>query len=662
MVAVPAFLALAAGLHLSAAAQLPQGSGLTKRPMTYEDVVTLEAPSDPRISPDGSLVVFGVRERDGAEDAFNEDLYLVSTSEGRVRRLTYHPKRDAFARWRPDGQSVAFLSGRGERTQIYLLPADGGEARPLTEHDTDIASFQWSPDGESIYFVAPVPREAEEGEPKVDEVIVVDREYPYAHIWRVDLATEAVEQVSAGEYHVVDAELSPDGARFALIVRPSPKIADVMAQEVYLLPAVGGELERLTDNDYAEGTPRWSPDGSRVAYLSEADGNPVAGPSRIHMRSVSGEGEPRVLARGFDGYIRDYRWSPDGQSFVFYADHRVNRHIYRVRAGDGEQPTRLTEGDGLHGSFTLDWSGRAMAYLHENPENPPDVWWKPAPDEPSQRLTQLNPQSAPWALGKVETIRWRSTDGMEIEGLLVYPVNYEPGRTYPTILEVHGGPEGAYTRGFIARYGSFPHIYAAAGYLTLMPNFRGSSNYGAAFAQANKGDVGGGDFRDCMTGLDYLIERGLADPNRLVIKGWSYGGYMSGWAIGHTDRFAVTAYGAGLSNAVSYYGTADIQFSRENLHGGTPYTNRERWMEMSPLSYVQNVSTPALIFHGENDARVPLSQSKEFYLGLRKRGVPAQLVIYPNQPHGLRVPSYQLDKMRREFDWIEKYIKAKDVT
>ena len=210
----------------------------------------------------------------------------------------------------------------------------------------------------------------------------------------------------------------------------------------------------------------------------------------------------------------------------------------------------------------------------------------------------------------------------------------------------------------MASYGEVPHIYAARGYASFFPNFRGSSNYGAEFASANVGDLGGGDYQDIMTGVDYLIERGIADPARLVIKGYSYGGYMAGWIIGHTDRFKAAVFGAGLSNAISYYSQGDIQYQRETLHQGTPWHNNQNMIERSPVFYLQNAKTPSLIYQGEKDERVPLPQSLETYMGLKKAGVATQLVIYPREGHGLREPKHQLDKMRREMEWIEKYIQG----
>jgi dipeptidyl aminopeptidase/acylaminoacyl peptidase len=226
---------------------------------------------------------------------------------------------------------------------------------------------------------------------------------------------------------------------------------------------------------------------------------------------------------------------------------------------------------------------------------------------------------------------------------------------------IHGGPEGAYTKGFNASWSAFPQVYAGAGYVVFMPNFRGSSNYGAKFAQANAKLMGKVDYEDILSGVDHLIKLGVADESRLAVAGWSYGGYMSAWIIGHTNRFKCAAYGAGLSNAVSYWGTADIVHQRERLHGGTPWEARKMFDEQSPLSYLTNVKTPALIFHGEKDDRVPLGQSLEAYRTLKRLGVKTQLVVYPDQGHGLTVPSYQLDKMRREFEWIEKYLAGNSV-
>ncbi|MBK8313301.1 MAG: S9 family peptidase [Acidobacteria bacterium] len=313
----------------------------------------------------------------------------------------------------------------------------------------------------------------------------------------------------------------------------------------------------------------------------------------------------------------------------------------------------------MSSDFSMTADGMTIVYIHENPRMPAEVVYLSSRVMIPVLITRLNPQIEPVALGQVETIRWKSSDGALIEGLLYYPIGYQTGNRYPLITYIHGGPEGAYTRGLNSSWMAFPQIYAGRGYAVFMPNFRGSSNYGARFAQANARLAGKIDYDDIVTGIDDLIKKGLADSERLAIAGWSYGGYLSALMIGKTNRFKCAVYGAGLSNAVSYWGTADIVSQRERLHGGVPWEARKSYEDQSPLTWLRNAKTPALIFHGEKDERVPLGQSQETYRTLKRLGVNTQLIIYPNEGHVLTVPSYQLDKMRREFNWIDKFIGAR---
>jgi dipeptidyl aminopeptidase/acylaminoacyl peptidase len=414
------------------------------------------------------------------------------------------------------------------------------------------------------------------------------------------------------------------------------------------------QSRQITGGGGAENQPRFSPDGRWISYLARADGDFNAGPERIHIVSVKG-GEPMVLGKNFDGYISSYRWTFDSQRVIFLAALGVNAHLYTMHIGD-QSPTLMTRNDGVTTGFSMTNDGMNIAYVHESPRMPTEVALLNARNMIPILLTRLNPQVESLTLGQVEAIKWKSNDGTEVEGLLVYPVGYQTGKRYPLLTYIHGGPEGAYTKSFNATWSAFPQIYAGNGYAVFMPNFRGSSNYGAKFAQSNARLVGKIDYEDILSGIDHLIKLGIADENRLAIAGWSYGGYMSGWIIGHTNRFKCAAYGAGLSNAVSYWGTADIVHQRERLHGGVPWEARKMFDEQSPLTFLTNVKTPTLIFHGERDERVPPGQSQETYRTLKRLGVTTQLVIYPDQGHGLTVPSYQMDKMRREFAWIEKYL------
>ncbi len=641
-------------------------SAQTKRAMTPDDVVALNRASDAQIAMDSRRVAFVVTSWDRENDRYNSDIWMVNDARETVR-LTSNPKRDDHPRWAPDLRRIAFLSERpSDRNdagaQIYLVNAQGGEPAPLTAHKAPVLDFEWSPDGRYIAFIAEEARE----KPKTKPPVVVDEDYRYAQLWLVEVATQQVRQVTKGKQHIAGFNWAWNGQQIVFTARATPKLMDTNTTEVFVAPVAWqsptvdtASLKPLTQGNGAKAEPRFSPDGRWISYLAHSDGDANAGPDRIHLIPASGGPAgtmpPRVLAKKFDGYIHSYRWTFDSQRFIFNAGLSVNEQIYTMAIGD-EQPIAMTRSDGVNPSFSITPDGMNIAFVHENPRIPSEVALLAARIMVPVFLTQLNPQAQEFALGQVDAIKWKSNDGAEIEGVLVYPVGYQTGKRYPLLTYIHGGPEGAYTKSFNASWSGFPQVYAANGYVVFLPNFRGSSNYGAAFAQSNAKLVGKVDYEDILSGVDDLVKRGIADESRLAVAGWSYGGYMSGWIIGHTNRFKCAAYGAGLSNAVSYWGNADIVAQRERLHGGTPWDARKMFDEQSPLTYLTNAKTPTLIFHGEKDERVPLGQSQESYRTLKRLGVPTQLVIYPDQGHGILVPSYQLDKMRREFAWIEKYV------
>jgi dipeptidyl aminopeptidase/acylaminoacyl peptidase len=638
-----------------------------KRPMTPEDVVSLNRASDAQMSPDARRVAFVVNSWDRENDRFNSDIWLVDELRQAIR-MTSSPKRDDSPRWSPDARRLAFLSERGADAeagaQIFLLNPVGGEPVQLTSHKAPIQSFEWSPDGRFIAFIAEEPREKS----RTKLPVVVDEDHRFAQLWVVNVSSGEIRPLTKGSRHVAAFNWSFDGSRIVLTARATPKLMDNDTTEIFVTPASlqnapygVAQWKQMTKGGGAENQPRFSPDGRWISYLARADGDSKAGPESIHIVAATG-GEPRALAQTFDGYISSYRWVFDSQRVIFLAALGVSASLYSMRVDEpSPSPTLMTRNEGVTTGFSMTIDGMNIAYIHENPRMPTEVALLNARNMIPILLTRLNPQAESLTLGQVEAIKWNSNDGTEVEGLLVYPVGYQTGARYPLLTYIHGGPESAYTKVFNASWSAFPQVYAGAGYAVFMPNFRGSSNYGANFARSNARLVGKVDYEDILSGVDHLIKLGLADESRLAVAGWSYGGYMSAWIIGHTDRFKCAAYGAGLSNAVSYWGTADIVEQRERLHGGTPWEARKMFDEQSPLNYLTNVKTPALIFHGEKDERVPLGQSLESYRTLKRLGVTTQLVIYPDQGHGLLTPSYQLDKMRREFAWVEKYLAGGNV-
>ena len=638
----------------------------TKRAMTVEDVIAINRPGDVQLALDGRRVAFVVTAWDREADRFNSDIWTaLADVGGSGARLTFNAQRDDHPRWSPDGQRLAFLSERADNTsaQIYLINPQGGEAQPLTTHGAAIQTFEWSPDSRYLAFIAEEPKPA--AKTKTKPPIVVDEDLRYAQLWVIEVATRQVKQLTKGARHLADFGWSYDTTQIVFTARQSPKLESTDTTEVFVLPfrfenetLESAQARQITRGNGAETQPRFSPDGRWLSWLARADGSANAGPERIHLFPANAVGavpEARVLAPKFNGYIRAYRWLFNSAQLIVQADIGVHARLYSLDLS-GRAPQLMTPGDGVCGSFAASPDGFQVAYTFEHPRMGSEVASLNARTLLPLQLTQLNPQTADLLLGQTETVKWKSTDGTEVEGLFFYPSGYESDRRYPLVTYIHGGPESANTRGFNASWSAPVQVLTGKGYAVFMPNYRGSSNYGAAFAQANSLKAGQVDSADVLSGIDELIKRGLVDETKLAIAGWSYGGYLSGWLIGQTKRFKCAVYGAGLSNAVSYWGTADITYQRERLHGGTPWDARKTYDQQSPLTYLPNAKTPTLIFHGERDDRVPLGQSQESYRTLKRLGVPVQLVIYPEQGHGLSVPSYQLDKLNREVQWLDRYL------
>jgi dipeptidyl aminopeptidase/acylaminoacyl peptidase len=643
-------------LSVVVALLLPGGTAAaTGRPMSIEDVLRVRHASDLQLAPDGVRLAFVVREWNQDLDRFDRHIHVADLRSARTSQATVGTGAEWHPRWSSNG-ALAFLSDREGNAGVYVMGESGTEPRRLFAHAAVVSSFEWCPDGASLVFLAGEPDTVPRAS-RTKPVVVVDEDGASSRLWLFSPKTGQSRALSESSEYVVEARVSPDGHAVAYLAEPSPGFLDTFKRELYVLSLAGGPSRRLSTNQEAESDIRWSPDGSQLSYLAPSDGNPLGvGPRRVHIVPAAG-GSVRVLARKFEGYIEQHEWV-DNRSFIVWAGLHVKAHLFKLLLTD-DTPAPITEGEGNFGPFAIENGGSRIVLLHETPEQPNEVWVR-TDGGAMHQLSTLNPELEGVALGKVETVRWASVGGVQVEGLVVYPTGYQEGRRYPTILEVHGGPEDAHTRGFMADWTNDPHVYAGAGYVTFLPNFRTSSNYGAQFAHgagANSAALEDGVFQDLMTGLDYLVQRGIADPGRLAVKGWSYGGYSTSWIIGHTNRFKVAAYGAGDTNLVSYYGTASMNPGFD-LMNEAPYESFAKWFERSPLISIARVKTPCLIFQGEKDQIVPIGQSHEFYRGLKHFKVPSKLVVYPDQPHRIGVPSYQRDKMQRELEWIEKYLKS----
>jgi dipeptidyl aminopeptidase/acylaminoacyl peptidase len=634
------------------------GAAPKKHPLTPEEVVAIKGVSDPRLSPDGKRVVFVVSEAvmEEEESRVKQNVWMVSTERGKAKRFTHGAKKDFAARWSPDGKTVAFLSDReGDQAQVCLIPPDGGEAEPLTKAKGGVERFQWSPDGRQIAFVSPDPESREQKQRKraKDDAVVVDRDdFKPHHLWVIGVVGKRPKRLTEGAFSVSDAQWSPDGKRIALVVSPSPRAEDTMEHtRIQVLDVQSRAMQVLIPEGRMASTPRWSPDGRRIAFVADAHGG--EGLPEMDLFTIPSEGgAAKNLTEAFDRSEVRPIWSKDGRTIFFEAVDGVRRLLFSVPANGG--PVRpVLEGDRVITEVGLAADGEVFVFLSTDAVSPPDVWWMHADGSRMRRLTKMNPQIGKVVLGETRVVRWPSSDGLGIEGMLIQPAGSGP---HPLIVEPHGGPRGARTFAFNAMW----NYWVGAGYAVFAPNYRGSDGYGTHFAQANVADWGQGDYADIMTGVDTLVKLGGTDPDRLVVSGWSYGGYMTNWIIGHTDRFKAAISGAGLSNLFSMYGLSDLHRFMERYLGGAPYDRAEAYRRHAPITYVKNIETPTLFLHGEADKRVPLAQAEEFYLALKFHGVQTQLVTYPREGHSIEEPRHRIDLIKRMRRWLDDHFGEKE--
>jgi dipeptidyl aminopeptidase/acylaminoacyl peptidase len=644
---------VAATLTLVAATATAQG----QKRMTFDDVIALKSVGDAQLSPDGKWVTYVVSKADMVADASDPDVYLVATSGGTPIRLTTSKKADSSPRWSPDGKWIAFISSRDERPQIYLISPSGGEAEVLTSSKSGIAQLQWSPDGKRIAFVAPrdLTADEEKKQKDKDDAVVVDQQFRFTQLSTIDVATKKVTVIVNGAIQVNDPQWAPDGAHIAFAASPTPKADDGNLSDIFVVSGEGGAPRKLVENPGPDAAPRWSPDGKWIAF-STRQGNPTSvGQTQLAIVSADG-GAPRMVAPGFLYQPSAATWSPDGTTLYFTASVRTTTQLFSV-ASSGGTPKQLTNNHGVLSGGTFSHDRSTVAFTFEDVQHPADVYVAQlASIATPTKLTDHNPQVRSFALGKSEVVRWKSKDGMEIEGILVYPVDYTPGKKVPLVANIHGGPAGSWEERFPGNWGSPSHVWAGRGWAVFTPNPRGSTGYGEKFLRANIKDWGGGDYRDIQTGIDALIARGIADSTKLAQSGWSYGGYMTAWTLTQTNRFKAVMVGAGLTNMASMYGTNDIPRTIDGYFEAEPWNDPAQYTARSAMTFIKQAKTPTLIEHGQADNRVPIGQSQELYLGLKKNNVPVELVFFPREPHGLGEPRHQLDKMTREYDWFAKYV------
>ena len=646
-----------------------------KRAVTIDDVMNLKAVASAAVSPDGAQVLYTVRQWEAEKERMESRtrIWRVAAAGGPARQITFGERGDTNPQWSPDGRYISFLSARGAgsgedapRPQIHLIRTDGGEAWTLTDVKEGVGSYAWSPDSRRIAYVSTDPRSADHEADirKRDDERVFEGDFRYWHIWTVDVDSKESSRVTEGTSWTVRGapSWSPDSKRVAFAAGVTTMLRDYRT-DVFIADVTSNQIEKITTNPAADSQPEWSPDGTLIAFVSEAAmGKPIGDgtlPSSVVVSHLTLYDVTRKTLKDVSNPSLDVdpgatRWSPDSKSLLFTAGKRAYSEVFRFEVATGKY-SQLTQQKTLQlGSRSKD--GRVVAVTMDSPLQPSEVYVTDATFATFKKLTDTNPQAANFSLGESEVVTWKSSDGMEIEGVLLKPVGFQAGRKYPMLVVAHGGPSGAFVNNY--RVGGLEggQLWAGQGWAVFYPNPRGSSNYGEKFLQANINDWGGGDYRDIMTGVDAMIARGVADPDRLAHIGWSYGGYMTAWVITQTNRFKAAMVGAGLTNMVSMYGTNDIPNVLTTYFGGIP--NKETlplYASRSAMTFIENVMTPTLILHGGNDERVPTGQAYELFRGLKDRGKTVELVFYPREGHGISEYYHQKDRLTRIQDWVMKY-------
>jgi dipeptidyl aminopeptidase/acylaminoacyl peptidase len=571
-------------------------------------------------------------------------------------------------RWSPDGKTLAFISKRGTEpdavAQVHVLSTGGGEAWQVTNHPTAVSNIQWSHDGNTIYFRAPDAKSEEQKtrEKLKDDVFMFDEDFQQQHLWSVTVAGKAEHRITQGPYSVLSYSLSEDGRKIAMHRAPTPQIEDTDQGEVWVMDATGANAKQITNNKVPESDAELSPDGSQVLFLSQANPKFETYYNRKIFVSPSVGGQMRVLTGDLPYEVEKASWSRDGKSIYFLANMGVHAELFKVPV-QGGKPEQLTNGKHALTGWSVSGPSDAHVFTSQEITSPGEVWIMEGGSP--RKVTSIHERLVrEFKLPRQQRIEWKGADGVTVEGLLYYPLDYQEGKRYPLAVQTHGGPQASDKYGFGGSQ-NYVAVLAAKGYAVLQPNYRGSTGYGDDFLRDMVGHYFQNAHLDVLAGVDYLIKAGIADPDHLVKMGWSGGGHMTNKIITVTDRFKAASAGAGAADWVSMYAQSDVRTYRTPWFGGTPWQKDAPinvFWDNSPLKDVWKVKTPTIFLVGQNDVRVPQPQSVEMYRALKSNGVPTHLYVAPREPHGWAELRHVLFKMNVELDWFEKYAMNRQYT
>jgi len=635
---------------------------------TPELAMKVKSVGSVRVSPDSRKVVYTVNQAlMGPEKSeFVTQIWTANADGSEPLQMTFAEKSSENPQWSPDGRSIAFTSGRSGKTNLYVMRLIGGEAEKITDVKSAVSGFAWSPDGRQLAFVMRDPQtDDEEKEAKgkddsrwIDENVKMNR--LYVMNFAPDAGGKREPRKLTGDYNVEsDFKWSPDGQTIVFSRTKTPKVDYWPTADLFAVSVSGGEPRPLAVTSAAESNPTYSPDGKWIAFLVSDDPPRWAGYRRIALIPAGG-GAVKLLAETFDAQPNVIDWSPDGKLIYFSETRGTFTRLYAIDVSSNAI-SELNKGNEVIGGVSLNQNRAVFGFTMQASDRAPEAYVSHTKSFSPVQVSRANADLPKLPLGKSEVLTWKSSDGLDVEGLLTYPVNYQNGKRVPLLLVIHGGPAGVFTQSFLAGSRSVYPLaaFTARGYAILRVNPRGSSGYGQKFRYGNIKDWGGGDYQDLMTGVDRVIQMGVADPERLGVMGWSYGGFMTSWIVTQTKRFKAASVGAGVTNLMSFIGTADIPSFIPDYFGGQPWENLDVYRSHSAMFNMKGVTTPTLVQHGEADERVPISQGYEFYNALKVLNVPTRMIVLPRMPHGPNEPKMVLKASQTNLEWFDKYLGVK---
>jgi len=641
------------------------------RGVTPEDYFAFETLSDPRFSPDGSTIAFVVTTVDQKQNRRRSEIRTVRLDGSGETVLTTAPQSSTSPRWKPDGTAIAFLSTRpalGEtetpKNQVWLLPMTGGEPRRVTSRVNGVTAFQWSPDGTRLVVVSSSGPSDEAKSPS-DVRHYTHARYKFndtgwfddkrTHLWVVDVATGRATTLTSGdEWNDTDPQWSPDGKKIAFVSdRTGHALDESQNTDVWVIDAGGGPLLKISDHDTADNSPRWSPDGQTIAFLSPV---PEKAHPRIWLAPASGGAASRTAADAVDLIPTALRWAQDGKALYFETGFHGTTQFYRVDLS-ARRAAPVTAGDRTVRFVDVSAKRDGLVYVVNDPTHLDDLYAADLNGRNERQLTHLNSSLAKQlSLVPVERVAYKGADGWDVEGFFMKPLGWTAGKTYPMVLTIHGGPAGQYGFDFQHEF----QVYASRGWAVFFANPRGSTGYGEKFERGIELNWGGNDYVDLMNGVDAILAKyPWIDRDRLGVTGGSYGGFMTNWILGHTTRFKAAVTLRSISNFISDDGTRDGPYGHKDDFRGDIFEKFDAYWNASPLKYAKNVKTPTLILHSDMDFRVPMEQGEQWFRALRHFGVPSEIVFFPRENHNLTrtgEPKHLVESLNWQMYWFDRYL------